>query len=66
MPKSTRRHKTGSIWNEMNSTDRANWLVKSGLGHSVWANESWWGLPESIRKAFVKHVKITKAIYAYR
>jgi hypothetical protein len=63
--KSLKRHKIGQVWNDMNYTDRANWL-HSGIGHSGWANESWWGLPEMIRADFVKHVEITRSIYAYR
>lgn len=61
---STKRDKIGQIWNRMNYTDRANWL--QGIGHCAWSSESWWGLPESIRQDFIKHVEITRAIYAYR
>ena len=60
---STRLNKAGNDWNDMNYLDRANWLRKSSVGHSGWANESWNGLPESIREAFISHVRITKAIY---
>jgi hypothetical protein len=62
---STKRDKIGQVWNNMNYADRANWL-HSGMGHSAWQSESWWGLPDSIREAFVTHVEATRAIYAYR
>lgn len=62
---STRRHKLGTKWNEMNGTDKANWLAnhKYGLG---WSNESWWNLPEFIQAEFIDSIEIPAAIYAYR
>lgn len=62
----TKHHKAGSTWNEMNRTDRANWLRTSGAGHSGWANDSWWNLVDSIRSAFIAHVEAMASIYSYR
>jgi hypothetical protein len=62
---STKRDKVGRIWNEMNYTDRSNWL-RTSMGHSAWSAESWYGLPESIRESFKAHVEMSQAINAYR
>ena len=63
---STIRHKAGNTWAGMNQTDRANWLAKSGLAHTGWARESWYGLPESIRAAFIDHCLIVREVYAWQ
>lgn len=64
--KSLKRAKLGRTWDEMNYTDRCNFLCKGNIAHSGWATCSWWDLVESVRVEFVKHMEITKAIYAYR
>jgi len=64
--KNTRHHKAGQVWNELNFTDRANWLQTSAAGHTGWQRESWCNLPASIRQMFITHVAAVKAIYAYR
>lgn len=53
-------------WDRMFTTERANWLHSSGMGHSGWANESFNALPRSIQEAFAKHVQFVRAIHAYR
>ena len=57
MPKQT-SSQVGNKWNDMNYTDRANYLSKSSICYTGWANESWHNLPKSIRDGFTAHCEI--------
>ena len=63
--KTFKRHKAGNVWNSMHITDRGNFLQRRSW-NGLYAVESWYHLPEAIRRDFVEHFEISRDIYAWR